>query len=88
MDLQTVSEISRRYGISTRMLRYYEQSGLITSQKREGIHTGFMMSLLLNACNKVIILRKLQIPLKQISVILDNPNAATVVEIFEKILKI
>jgi len=36
MESYTVSEISKKYGISTRMLRYYEQCGLIASQKRDG----------------------------------------------------
>lgn len=29
MDLQTVSDVSSKYGISTRMLRYYDEMGLL-----------------------------------------------------------
>ncbi|NLV37000.1 MAG: MerR family DNA-binding transcriptional regulator, partial [Clostridiaceae bacterium] len=35
MELQTISQVSRDYGISTRMLRYYEQAGLILSLRKD-----------------------------------------------------
>jgi len=84
MDLQTVSEISRKYGISTRMLRYYEQSGLITSRKKEGYSYRVYDEPAIRRLQQVVILRKLQIPVKQICAILSNPDAANVVEIFKK----
>lgn len=84
MDLQTVSDISKKYGISTRMLRYYEQNGLITSQKKEGYSYRVYDEPAIKRLQQVIILRKLQIPVKQISTILANPDAATVVEIFKR----
>ena len=30
----TITEVSRSHQVSTRMLRYYEQQGLIASQRR------------------------------------------------------
>ena len=84
MDLQTVSEVSQKYGVSTRMLRYYEQSGLITSQRKEGYAYRVYDELAIKRLQQVIILRKLQIPVKHISTILNNPDAATIVEIFRK----
>jgi DNA-binding transcriptional MerR regulator len=33
MTLQTISQVSKTYGVSTRMLRYYEQIGLIESKR-------------------------------------------------------
>ena len=42
MELMTVSQVSRSLGISTRMLRYYEQAGLVESL-RQGMHTGSTM---------------------------------------------
>ena len=35
MELQTISQISKAFNLSTRALRYYEQIGLITSEKKE-----------------------------------------------------
>lgn len=84
MDLQTVSDVSKKYGVSTRMLRYYEQSGLISSQKKEGYAYRVYDGPAIRRLEQVIILRKLQIPVKQICVILGNPDAVTVVEIFSQ----
>jgi len=84
MDLQTVSDISRKYGISTRMLSYYEQNGLISSQKKEGYSYRVYDEFAIARLQQVILLRKLQIPVKQIRTILNNPDAAIVIEIFKK----
>lgn len=83
MNLQTVSDISRKYGVSTRMLRYYEQVGLITSQKKEGYAYRVYDEPAMMRLQQVVLLRKLQIPVKQICAILSNPEAAAVIEIFK-----
>ena len=36
MELQTISQVSKTYGVSVRMLRYYEEEGLIESKRKEG----------------------------------------------------
>jgi len=82
MELQTVSTVSREYGVSTRMLRYYEQSGLIKSMRKAGYSYRVYDEANLKRLQQIIILRKLQVPIKQICIILNNPDAATVVEIF------
>ena len=87
MELQTVSTVSREHGISTRMLRYYEQNGLIKSMRKDGYSYRVYDEANLKRLQQVIILRKLQIPIKQICIILNNTNAATVVEIFKKSIK-
>ncbi len=84
MSLQTISDISRKYGVSTRMLRYYEQSGLIASLKKDGYSYRVYDEPAVKRLQQVIILRKLQIPVKQISAILNNHDAAALVEIFRK----
>jgi len=65
------------------MLRYYEQNGLIKSMRKEGYSYRVYDEANLKRLQQVIILRKLQIPIKQICVILNNPDAATIVEIFK-----
>ena len=84
MELQTVSTVSKEHGVSTRMLRYYEQNGLIKSMRKDGYSYRVYDEANLKRLQQVIILRKLQIPVKQICIILNNPDAATVVEIFKK----
>ena len=84
MELQTVGSVSKMHGISKRMLSYYEQSGLITSLRMEGYAYRVYDAATVERLQQIIILRKLQIPVKQIRTILDNPDAAVAVDIFKK----
>ncbi|MCL2704028.1 MAG: effector binding domain-containing protein [Defluviitaleaceae bacterium] len=84
MELLTVSRISKDYGVSTRMLRYYEQNGLIKSLRKEGYSYRVYDEAAVMRLQQVIILRKLQIPVKQICAILNNPGASAVIEVFKK----
>ena len=84
MELQTVRQVSETYGISAQMLRYYDQSGLLKSLRKEDYAYRVYDEENVRRLQQIIILRKLQIPVKQISVILDNPDAATALDIFKK----
>ena len=84
MELQTVSTVIKMFGISKRMLSYYEQSGLIKSQRMAGYSYRVYDTATVERLQQIIILRKLQIPVKQIRIILNNPDAATAVDIFKK----
>jgi len=35
MEYQTSNQVSQNYGVSTRMLRYYEQIGLLKSNRKD-----------------------------------------------------
>ena len=83
MELQTISQVSKTYGVTTRMLRYYEQIGIIQSQRKEDYSYRVYDDENLKRLQQIIILRKLQIPVKQIGVILENPDATTAVDIFK-----
>lgn len=82
MDLQTISQVSRDYGISTRMLRYYEQVGLIQSLRKDDYAYRVYDETAMNRLRQIIVLRKLRVPVKQIISILNNCDAAEAVEIF------
>jgi DNA-binding transcriptional MerR regulator len=84
MELQTISQVSRDYGISTRMLRYYEQAGLIQSLRKDGYAYRVYDENAINRLRQIIVLRKLRIPVKQIITILNNYDAAKAVEIFRR----
>ena len=84
MELQTISEVSVKYGVSSRMLSYYEQRGLIKSRRMEGYSYRVYDEPAIKRLQQVIILRKLQIPVKQIRIVLNNPAAAAIIEIFKK----
>ena len=84
MELQTINQVSKIYGVSARMLRYYEQIGLIASLRKEDYAYRVYDQTALVKLQQVLILRKLRIPLRQISVILNQPDASEAVEIFKQ----
>lgn len=84
MELQTISQISRDYGISVRMLRYYEQIGLIKSLRKENYSYRVYDETAVRRLQQIIILRKLRISVRQIQDILENENAAAIIDIFNQ----
>jgi len=83
MEMQTVRQVSLDFGVSARMLRYYEQIGLLGSSRRDDYAYRVYDDNAIRRLRQIIILRKLQIPVRQIKDILDNPDAATAIEIFK-----
>lgn len=84
MELQTINQVSKTYGISARMLRYYEQIGLIDSRRKEDYAYRVYDETALRRLQQIIILRKLRVSVKQIGVILSEPKAAEAIEIFKQ----
>lgn len=84
MELQTISQVSKQFNISTRTLRYYEQIGLIIPIKKEDFSYRTYDADTIVRIQQIIILRKLRIPLRQIGEILKSDNAKTVIEAFER----
>lgn len=84
MELQTISQVSKQFSISTRTLRYYEQIGLITPVKKENFACRVYDMEAVTHLRQIIILRKLRIPLKQIAEILQNADVCIAIEIFER----
>ncbi|HBT64413.1 MAG TPA: MerR family transcriptional regulator [Ruminococcaceae bacterium] len=84
MNLITISEISKGLCISTRTLRYYEQIGLIMSVKKDDYAYRTYDEATVNRLQQILVLRKLRIPLKQISVILQSENTAAIIDAFRQ----
>ena len=84
MELQSISVISKQFGISVRTLRYYEQIGLIGSTKKGDSAYRFYDADTVSRLQQIIILRKLRIPLRQIAEILQSENAAVAIEAFQE----
>lgn len=84
MALQTISQISKTFNLSTRALRYYEQIGLIRSEKKEDYAYRVYSEDTVRKLQQIVILRKLRISLKQISEILQNENTEVLIEAFRK----
>jgi len=84
MELQTISQISKQFNISTRTLRYYEQIGLIQSIKKDDFAYRTYDENTVMRLQQIIVLRKLRIPLKQIATILQSDDTAIAIETFEQ----
>lgn len=84
MELQTISQVSKEYGVSTRMLRYYEQIGLIVSRRKEEYAYRVYDETAISRLRQIIVLRKLRVPVRQIIRILNDFDAAEAVEMFRQ----
>ena len=83
-QMQTISTVSKNLGTSSRMLRYYEQIGLIESQRVEDYAYRVYDEQAIRRLRQIIILRKLRVPVKQIREIFGNRSALGIIEVFEK----
>jgi len=84
MEFQTISQVSKYLGISTRTLRYYEELGLIEPIRRYDFAYRTYDNHTVLQLQQIILLRKLRIPLKQISDILASKDAAVAIKAFER----
>lgn len=82
MELHTINHVSKTYGISTRMLRYYEEIGLISSRRKADYAYRVYDEAALSRLEQIIALRKLRVPMKHITVILGDWQTAAAVDIF------
>ena len=83
-DMLTVTEVSREYGVSARMLRHYEKLGLISSERREGYAYRVYRTEDIRRLRQILVLRKLRLSLKEIGEVLSDPGPATAISVFEK----
>jgi DNA-binding transcriptional MerR regulator len=84
MELKTIGAVSRDMGISARMLRYYEQVGLIRSLRRPGYAYRVYDEEALRRLRQILVMRKLRIPVRQIERVLRHPDAGTAIDIFRE----
>lgn len=84
MKLMTISEVTKVFNVSTRMLRHYEQIGLLPSQRKEDYAYRVYDENAVRRLQYIIVLRKLRIPLKQIALFLKAPEQIQIMAIFQK----
>ncbi len=84
MEKQTISQISKGLNLSTRTLRYYEELGLIQSERKAGYAYRVYSEDTIKRLRQILILRKLRIPLKKIAEILKNNDALLALQVFEE----
>lgn len=81
METMTISEVSKIFDVSTRMLRYYEKIGLISSCRKEDYAYRVYNENSIKRLQFIIVMRKLRVSLKQIAIMLNDNNYSTMLEI-------
>lgn len=87
MEHYSISKVSKQFGVSTRTLRYYEQLGLIESQRESSSQYRVFDEKNLQKIGQVLFLRKLQIPLKEIGILLQSHSTSNAITVFEEKIK-
>jgi DNA-binding transcriptional MerR regulator len=82
LDLIRINEVVDNFGISSRTLRYYEEMGLLWSNHPDNKTQRYYDTAALERLKQIIILRKLQIPVKDIVVIFRSENTAALIQAF------
>jgi len=82
MDLIRINDVVDNFGVSSRTLRYYEEVGLLWSSHPDNKVQRYYDGTALERLKQIIILRKLQIPIKDIVTIYKNENMTTLIQAF------
>lgn len=72
MENLTISQVSRMYDVTPRMLRHYEKLGLIRAGRREDYAYRMYDEEAVRRLQQIIVLRKLRLPLKEIAILLGD----------------
>jgi len=82
MDLIRINEVAENFGISSRTLRYYEQMGILWSVHPDNKAQRYYDVSALERLKQIIILRKLQIPVKDIAAIFESDDTTKLIHAF------
>lgn len=84
MKLMTISEVTKTFNVSTRMLRYYDEIELLPSTRKQDYAYRVYDEPSIRRLQQIITLRKLRIPLKKIALIFNDTEQTKFVEIFQE----
>ena len=82
MELMKITDLTNQLSISSRTLRYYEQMGLIQSTRLQFEKYRFYDRENIERIKQIIVLRKMQIPIRDIINIYKSQNMSALVESF------
>ncbi len=84
MKLMTISEVTKTFNVSTRMLRYYDEIGLLPSTRKQDYAYRVYDESAVRRLQQIITLRKLRIPLKKIAMIFNDTEQTRIIEVFQE----
>lgn len=82
MDLIKITDLTTQLGLSSRSLRYYEQVGLIQSVRLDSEKYRYYDEANIERLKQIMVLRKMEIPIKDILRIYESCDMSVVVETF------
>ena len=82
MELIRINDVVDSFGISSRTLRYYEEVGLLWSKHPENKAQRYYDAVAIERLKQIIVLRKLQIPIKDIAKIFKSESMAALIQAF------
>jgi len=83
-NLIKIKEVSDKYDVTARTLRYYEDMGLITSSRNEDYAYRLYDENAIRRFEQILILRKLNINIKDIQRIFNDAGSSVVLEVLGK----
>jgi len=81
-DLVSIQTLSKNLGISTRTLRHYEDVGLLSSVRLPDKQQRYYSDEAIRRIQQIRILRKMEIPIKDIISIYQNAETADIIKVF------
>jgi len=82
MNLIRITDVVESFGVSSRTLRYYEEVGLLWSQHPENKAQRHYDTAAIERLKQLIVLRKLQIPIKDIVKVYKDESIAALIQAF------
>ncbi len=82
MELMKITELTNQLGISSRTLRYYEQIGLLQSVRQQNEKYRFYDAESIERIKQIMVLRKMQIPIKDMIAIYQSHDMTVLVDSF------
>jgi len=83
-ELTKITDVSTRYALTSRTLRYYEAIGLLTSTRIDGYAHRMYDEAAITRLQQIIILRKLNISINDIKRVFAAPNSDVVLDVLGK----
>ena len=83
-NLVKIRDVSLKYDISARALKYYEDMGLIQSTKSDGYAYRLYDEAAIKRLEQILIRRKLNIKIKDIQRIFSSNSSEVVLEVFSQ----
>ena len=82
MDGLCITDAAKQFGVTSKTLRYYERIGLLEAKRADNNNYRYYDESAAERIKQIMILRKMQISIKDIVRIYENEDMSTVVEVF------